>query len=158
MTKESNTPYALVYKNGDVYSIYTTFDDTQIIFYWNEQDQSQHKHPIVRSTKKVLDQCYIKVLSRFGCQIMLWGELVEFEFDHSRSLKDEKIVWHGPIIDVKNEWTDHPDFYRDSPTSDGVYDGSYNTNYSEAQEYDDNWDDYEGEEVAYKMTMGIQLD
>jgi len=161
MNNKSNIPYALVYKNGDVYSIYTTFDNTQIIFYWNEQDQAQHKHPIVRSTKQVLDQCHIKALSRFGCQLMLWGELVEFKFDHSKLLKDDKIIWHGPIIDVNNEWGDYPDyyrFYRDSPTSDGAYNGNVNNHYSLAQEYEDDWDDYEGEEVAYKMAMGIKLD
>ena len=98
MNNKSNIPYALVYKNGDVYSIYTTFDNTQIIFYWNEQDQAQHKHPIVRSTKQVLDQCHIKALSRFGCQLMLWGELVEFKFYHSKLLKDDKIICNGADI------------------------------------------------------------
>jgi hypothetical protein len=131
-------PYALVYKNKDIYNVYTTFDGTQIIFYWDKKSQEQYRHPVIRDTKEILPDCYIKMLSRFGCQLIMWGHLVEFKFDHSKSLKDSAIVWHGPIIDTKGEWEDDPDFARNSPTSSGThYDGVYNNHYSCPQEHEE---------------------
>ena len=91
-------PYALVYKNEDIYNIYTTFGDTQIIFYWDNKNQEQYKHPVVRTTKEKLTDCYVKLLTRFGVELMIYGEFVEFKFDHTKKLKNEKVLWHGAMI------------------------------------------------------------
>lgn len=155
MSTNSKIPYALVYKTNNVYTIYATFDDAQLIFYWNEHDQAQHKHPIIRDSKKILDQCSIKVLSRFGCQLDMWGHLVEFKFDHSKKLKDEIILWHGPIIDTHGDWEYDKDFVNNSPTSAGIYNGYYDGCYDN---HYNSQDDYEDDDVAWKMTMGIPLD
>jgi hypothetical protein len=131
-------PYALVYKNKDIYNVYTTFDGIQIIFYWDEKAQAQYRHPVIRDTKELLIDCYIKSLTRFGCQLIMWGQLAEFKFDHSKSLKDTSIVWHGPIIDTKGEWEDDPEFQRNSSTSSGThYSEYYSGHYSSPAEYEE---------------------
>jgi len=128
-----NKPYALVYQNAHIFSVYVTIDDTQIIFTWDERQQAQYKHPKLRVSKQTLPDCHIKLLSRYGCEMMFGDHKLEFKFDHNRKLLDTNILWHGPVYDPLGEWDDPPELYRNSPTSQGHYTGSY----SQPQEYEE---------------------
>lgn len=137
--KPNSSPYALVYKNKDIYTIYVSFGEEQIRFYWNEKNQAEHRAPTLRSNNQIVDGCCLLLFNTFSAKMEMYGKIIEFIWEKNVKSQDASILFRGPIVDHTGEWKEAfeaPDYQADSPTSQGIYNGIYHDHYSAPQPYE----------------------
>jgi hypothetical protein len=125
---KSDTPWAVVYQNGDIYSVYATFADQQIVFYWDNRLNQQHLHPRHRQSKVLVPDTRIVELTYRGCLIEIQNLQVYFEWRPPTATRKKEVIYWGEAL---GDWTsdDDSDFHRNY--KEVSYDGlNYNDHWN----------------------------